>query len=547
MKKIYYKLFLTILCFGLGLGKIQVVDAAATSITGSTTIEVGQSITITGSVSAPQWTVSLTKDGSEVDSSSKTSGVDESSGSVSYTFTATEADAGKTITFNMSGEYSTFDADYNVSTTPVSQTCTITVKSPTPPPPPPGGGDSGNTGDSGNSGDTGNSGNPPPPPVVTKSSDAKLSSLTVNKGTLSPKFKSSVTDYTVELTTEDTEITIGAKANHSKAKVSGATTYPISLGDNSFSIKVTAEDGTVKTYTVNVVVSEVPMIYLDYNNEQLGVLTEYDATEVPKGFEPKDGMIDERKVPFFVNQNETLTLVYLMNSEEMKGFYMYDETKGVLGLYRPLIVDGKEVYIIPIPENLQTREAMAFATASIGGEELQVWTFNDQELQGYSLLYVMDENGETGYYLYDENNPKLLLYPDSTPVTYDDFVKAGLIEKEPVNYGLYGGIAAGVIALFILILVLRRKKKPAEEEVEEEEFIIYDEEPEEKTIVVNKEEFQTAINEIETDLVKMRELDQADIEEVELKEEIISVISEVEEEEWLSEDLFKSILNDDED
>ena len=30
-------------------------------------------------------------------------------------------------------------------------------------------------------------------------------------------------------------------------------------------------------------------------------------------------------------------------------------------------------------------------------------------------------------------------------------------------------------------------------------------------------------------------------------EEIISVISEVEEEEWLSEDLFKSILNDDED
>ena len=58
------------------------------------------------------------------------------------------------------------------------------------------------------------------------------------------------------------------------------------------------------------------------------------------------------------------------------------------------LVDGKEVYIIPIPENLQSREAMAFATASIGGEELQVWTFNDQELQGYSLLYVMDENGE---------------------------------------------------------------------------------------------------------------------------------------------------------
>lgn len=541
MKRIKY--LVIALCMFVSFIMPLPVKAASASISASaTSVEVGTAVTIYVNFTAAAWNINVSGSGISEAYASQTDDLLETA--KSYTYTLDTSVAGS-YTVVLSGDIT----DENGVTTPANGSVTVTVTEPTPPPPPPGGGDSGNTGDSGNSGDTGNSGNttPPPPSVVTKSSDAKLSSLTVNKGTLSPKFTSSVTDYTVELTTEDTEITIGAKANHSKAKVSGATTYPISLGDNSFSIKVTAEDGTVKTYTVNVVVSEVPMIYLDYNNEQLGVLTEYDATEVPKGFEPKDGMIDERKVPFFVNQNETLTLVYLMNSQEMKGFYMYDETKGVLGLYRPLIVDGKEVYIIPIPENLQTREAMAFATASIGGEELQVWTFNDQELQGYSLLYVMDENGETGYYLYDENNPKLLLYPDSTPVTYDDFVKAGLIEKEPVNYGLYGGIAAGVIALFILILVLRRKKKPAEEEVEEEEFIIYDEEPEEKTIVVNKEEFQTAINEIETDLVKMRELDQADIEEVELKEEIISVISEVEEEEWLSEDLFKSILNDDED
>ena len=131
-----------------------------------------------------------------------------------------------------------------------------------------------------------------------------------------------------------------------------------------------------------------------------GIMKEYKAVEVPKGFEPKPGTINGEDVTIFVNEKETLQLVYAVNEEEQKDFYLYTAAEGILGLYRPLYVDGREVYIVSIPENMQNRAAMAFATLSIDGEELQVWTFNDEELVGYSLMYIMGDDGKLAYYIY---------------------------------------------------------------------------------------------------------------------------------------------------
>lgn len=559
MKKKIMRLWMSLLCFLIAFGHIIPANAASCSLSGSSSIEAGKSITISGSVSAVHWNLTLYKDGEVVDSTSKTSGVDVESGSVGYTLTTTSADAGKTITFTLSGDYSVCDDDYNVTITPVNKTCTITV---TAPPPPPSGGDSGNSGSSGNSGNTGNSGSSgnsgntgnsgnsgnsgTTQTTPTKSSEARLSSLTVDKGELSPKFDPSVTNYSVKVTTEESEITINASAKHSKAKVSGTGTKPIKLGDNSFAIDVTAEDGTKKSYIVNVEVVEEPMTYLEYNNEQYGVLKEYDATEVPKGFEPKKGLINEEENTIFVNKGETLTLIYALSPDEMQGFYLYDQDEGIIGLYRPLIVDGREVYIIPIPENLQTRTAMAFATMSINEEELQVWTFDDDQLVGYSLLYVMDETGEKSYYLYDETETKLLQYPDSTPVTYDDFVKAGLINQEPVNYGLYGGIGAVLVVLLILILVSKKKKNKKVETVVEEKEV----EPEIKEEIVSEPEVveEHEVHTIDTDLNKIKDYQEYEIETnmhiEEIVKPIIPIVEDEEDNDWISEDFYKSIFED---
>jgi YD repeat-containing protein/predicted outer membrane repeat protein len=84
------------------------------------------------------------------------------------------------------------------------------------------------------------------------SNDATLSDLTVNVGTLS--FDAGTTSYTVNVGNDVTNITLTATKNHEAASVDGDGLKTLNVGDNTFDIVVTAEDGTTTTtYKVTVV------------------------------------------------------------------------------------------------------------------------------------------------------------------------------------------------------------------------------------------------------------------------------------------------------
>ena len=88
--------------------------------------------------------------------------------------------------------------------------------------------------------------------TVPASNDATLANLTVSQGTLNPAFSAATTSYTVSVANSIGQITIGATANDGNANVAGAGSKSLNIGSNPFSIVVTAEDGTEKTYTVTV-------------------------------------------------------------------------------------------------------------------------------------------------------------------------------------------------------------------------------------------------------------------------------------------------------
>jgi hypothetical protein len=92
-----------------------------------------------------------------------------------------------------------------------------------------------------------------PPP----SSDATLSGLALNVPGLTPAFSPDVTAYQVEVANSVTMITITATSNNGDATVSGMGTYPLNVGTNVFTITVTAADGSVKTYTITVIRSDI--------------------------------------------------------------------------------------------------------------------------------------------------------------------------------------------------------------------------------------------------------------------------------------------------
>lgn len=110
----------------------------------------------------------------------------------------------------------------------------------------------GGNSNTGNSSSNNNSNNTDNTPKV--SSDATLKNLWIDPKEYDFKgFKKATTSYDVSVPNEASSITICATANNNKAKVEGIGKKELKEGQNSFEIKVTAEDGkTTKKYALNI-------------------------------------------------------------------------------------------------------------------------------------------------------------------------------------------------------------------------------------------------------------------------------------------------------
>jgi M6 family metalloprotease-like protein len=87
-----------------------------------------------------------------------------------------------------------------------------------------------------------------------RSSNANLSELTVTPGTLDPTFNTAITNYSVNVPHSVSSITIKCVAEDAKATISGDGDKSLAVGNNDFTITVTAEDGSaMKEYFVNVI------------------------------------------------------------------------------------------------------------------------------------------------------------------------------------------------------------------------------------------------------------------------------------------------------
>lgn len=89
-----------------------------------------------------------------------------------------------------------------------------------------------------------------------KSDNKNLSSLTIDKVELSPKFNKNTTEYTATVEGDVTELKINAKAEDNRAKVSIEGNKNLTDGENVIKIKVTAENDTTRTYFITVTKGE---------------------------------------------------------------------------------------------------------------------------------------------------------------------------------------------------------------------------------------------------------------------------------------------------
>lgn len=260
IKKINSILLIIVLIFGICIVPSVSMAAKTTLSASSKTVNSGEefSISISSSVALSGWTISLSSNGGctfvsasggEVNGS-KVYGTSSSGTSslATYKFKAPEVSSDTKYTIKFSGT-DMCDQDTNEIDS-ATATATITVKAKTTT------NNGGSTNNNGGSTTTGNNDkelpNEPTPVTSTLSQDNTLKALSVDVGTLSPKFSSRTTKYTVDVGEDVTSITISATKNHSKATVSGTGKKDLNPGVNVFNISVKAENGSTQQYTITV-------------------------------------------------------------------------------------------------------------------------------------------------------------------------------------------------------------------------------------------------------------------------------------------------------
>lgn len=95
--------------------------------------------------------------------------------------------------------------------------------------------------------------------IVTRkgSSNAYLENLSLSNASLSPEFEKTINTYTAVVPYETSEITITGKAEDKNASVLGLDRYALEVGENKYSVTVTAEDGTTNLYTIIITREEI--------------------------------------------------------------------------------------------------------------------------------------------------------------------------------------------------------------------------------------------------------------------------------------------------
>lgn len=228
MKRIHKILGLILFAFIFFIiGGNSKVQAAVATITPSKTVTQGSTVTVTGSVTAGGWNMTLSGAGQSKGLVGNTSTTSNQSASTSITF---RADNIGTYNFVFSGDITDYVTD---GTTYPRETCTITVVA-------------ANNGGNNNGGSTNNGGNTNPGNGGTTDSAPTLSNLGIRPYDFSG-FKPGKKEYSVTVPADCASIEVYASSKN--GTVSGTGTKTLKNGTNRFDVTVT--NGSKKTtYTI---------------------------------------------------------------------------------------------------------------------------------------------------------------------------------------------------------------------------------------------------------------------------------------------------------
>ena len=264
----------------------------------------------------------------------------------------------------------------------------------------------------------------------TASGNNNLSSLSISPGTLSPGFSAGPTSYSASMPNATTSGAVSATAADGKARVAVWGNTGLSVGNNTVTVQVTAENGSKKTYTITVnraagstggntggnapapddtpspsptATPEPQVTVMLPDDTQLPVSNQLpEGVSVPAGFEQSQLEVDGQTIPTAVHQDGGLVAVYLAGDEgHPAGFYFYNEKTREVQAMTPVAMSTGKLTLVDLPQELVVPEGYTSTLMELGGQQHTLLVPDDTEEPNHYIVYAMDEEGKLGLYLYD--------------------------------------------------------------------------------------------------------------------------------------------------
>lgn len=308
------------------------------------------------------------------------------------------------------------------------------------------------------------------------SGDNSLKSLEISPGTLTPEFQPGTTTYSVQLPEDTTSIVVSAVPNDSKATVAVSHNNDLEPGQNKTYIVVTAENGTQKTYVLNILCgeaedtddAEAQTVTVNGREYTIASSKQLEEVSAPEGFTTGEADYAGIKIPVYFSPNHKLQLVYLLNAEEQGSWYIYTpEPESFVPYIEETNAANRYVILTPA-ENVTIPAGYQKTELDLNGNQVTAYVQNGDDR--IVLLYAMNLNGEAGFYFYDMTEGTYQRYQELQqvlPEPEEPTVAEPVITEEPdvssgngyLKAALYilSGISAVMLGMLIYLGVRMKR------------------------------------------------------------------------------------------
>lgn len=284
------------------------------------------------------------------------------------------------------------------------------------------------------------------------SKNNNLSKLGVDGYKISPAFNKNTVNYSLELENNIRSINVTGAVEDSKSSVSGLGKHSLVEGVNKINIKVTAQNGSSKTYTLNVTVKELKPIVVEKDGQTFNVVRKKELIKNPNSnFVESTIKIDQEDVPAFVNEKTNTTLVGLKDASGNIALYSYNN-----GNYSPYKDFNFDSLIVTITNTNDIPEGYQETKIKIDEEEVTAYKAQGINDGFYLINAVNISTGEEHLYQYDEKERTIQRF-NTKPI---DKINELNIKNNKSLYVIIGlGGLLIITYLVLLVSTIRNKKR----------------------------------------------------------------------------------------